>query len=62
MNADFRDFKYDGLVKSKNLFFYVIPAKVRRGGYYPLVLDSRFHGSDGFETFYESIKYKELIE
>ena len=25
--------KYDGLVKSKNLLFYVIPAKVRRGGF-----------------------------
>jgi hypothetical protein len=42
----------DRFVKRKNLLFYVIPAKVRHGGSYRLVLDSRFHGSDDFETFY----------
>ena len=44
----------DTFVKSKNLPFYVIPAKAGIQSF-QLVLDSRFHGSDDFETFYESI-------
>jgi len=38
----------------KNLLFYVIPAEAGIQSF-PLVLDSRFHGSDYFEAFYEII-------
>jgi hypothetical protein len=36
-----------------NLLFYVIPAEVSRGGSFQIVLDSRFHGSDGILDFFE---------
>jgi len=42
-------------LKEKNLLIYVIPAKAGIQ-LFQLVLDSRFHGSDDFETFYEAVK------
>ncbi len=48
---------YDGFVKSKSLPFYVIPAKAGIQSF-QLFLDSRFHGSDDFQTFYEFIILK----
>ena len=47
--------KADGLVKSKNLPSYVIPAKAGIQSF-QTVLDSHFHGSDGISAFYEAIK------
>ncbi len=45
---------YDGFVKSKNLPFYVIPAKAGIQSF-KLVLDSRFHGSDGIFVFFKAV-------
>ena len=45
---------FDCIVKSRNLPSYVIPAKAGIQSF-KLVLDSRFHGSDDFETFYVSV-------
>ena len=50
----------DGFVKSKDLFFYVIPAKVRppywlAGSFRLFSAVADFHGSDNFETRYKSV-------
>ena len=55
LTCDFIFFIIDGFVKSPDFLFFVIPAKVRRGGSFQTVPDSRFHGSDDFEIFYEFI-------
>jgi len=44
---------FGGIVKSKILLFFVIPAKAGIQ-FFQLFLDSRFHGSDDFEIFYGS--------
>ncbi len=48
--------EFGGFVKSPILLFSVIPAKA---GIQEIrvVLDSRFHGSDAFMTFYEDVRF-----
>ena len=47
----------DGLVKSPISLFFVIPANAGIQ-LFQLVLDSGFHRSDGFGTFYEFINHR----
>jgi hypothetical protein len=45
----------DGFVKSPVLLFFVIPAKVRRGGLFQIFsATADFHGSDGIFDFLRS--------
>ena len=54
-------YRKDELIKRKNLLFYVIPAKAGIQSF-QLFLDSRFHGSDDFETFYEFINDDRFVK
>jgi len=49
-NAGYGQDKFDELVKSSDFLFSVIPAKVGIQSF-QIVLDSRFHGSDGILDF-----------
>ena len=52
-----RNDNFDGLVKSPMGPVFVIPAKAGIQCF-QWVLDSGFHRSDGFGTFYEVIEYR----